>query len=462
MAAINPGNNSTLAEVFTAGPDEVHLAVESAATAFAPTSPWRRLPPRARGSLLYKLADLIDVNRERLATIEALNNGKTYLQALHQDVNACSSIFRYWAGWADKFTGQHIPIGEDFNCETIHEPVGVCALIVPWNLPLIGAAAKLGPALTTGNTTVFKSAEQTPLSVLALADLIHQVGFPAGVVNILSGDGPNCGRHLIAHPKVDKISFTGSTEVGQLIAAEASRSMKRVTTELGGKNPVIVCADANFDLAVENCYNGLFWNKGEACAAGSRIFVHDSIYEKFVLAMKKKISNRTVGHPFDPSGVDQGAQVSEEHLTKILSYIELGKKEGAKLEFGGERMESKGNYLQPTLFSDVSDGMRIFKEEVFGPVMTLNRFSSVEEVIPRANDTPYGLAAGIFSSSIATCHQLSRSIRAGLVFVNCYHVVDVSAPFGGFKQSGIGREGGSYGLAPYVEVKNVVNRVRGL
>jgi aldehyde dehydrogenase (NAD+) len=458
---ISPANNEIVTEVHAAGSREVNLAVDSAAHAMRENSKWRTMHPRARGNLMLKLAELIEKNAEELATLEAMNNGKTFLHASTQDVPATAAMFRYWAGWADKITGKTIPIGNEHFCYTHHEPVGVCALIVPWNLPLIACAAKLGPALAAGNTCVLKSAEQTPLSALKLAELVHQAGFPAGVVNILSGNGPDCGALLVSHPSINKISFTGSVEVGKIIQKAASSGMKRTTMELGGKNPVIVCEDADLENAVKIIHNGLFWNKGEACAAASRIFVHESIQEKFIALSKKLVEARVVGHPFakDLKRIDQGAQVSEEHLKKIQSFIEIGLKEGAKLECGGKRYDVPGNYLQPTLFSHVTDNMTIFKEEIFGPVMTINTFKSVDEVVERANNSPYGLAAGVFTQNIAMANRLSRQIKAGLVFVNCYHVVDVSAPFGGFKESGLGREGGEYGLLPYLEVKNVVNRV---
>jgi aldehyde dehydrogenase (NAD+) len=318
-----------------------------------------------------------------------------------------------------------------------------------------------GPALCAGNTVILKPAEQTPLSTLRLAELVVEAGFPAGVVNIIPGDGTT-GAALVAHPLVSKISFTGSTPVGQRVAAEAGKGLKRVSLELGGKNPVIVCADADLDQAVESVHAGLFWNEGEACASGSRIFVHDSIYEEFVRRSVARAQKRRVVHPFAADGNMgcQGAQVSEEQMNKILGYIDSAKREGARLELGGYRMGKEGFYVAPTVFSEVTDAMTVSKEEIFGPVMCLSRFNDVDEVLQRANATPFGLASGVFSQSAKTIQHLSRGLHSGICFVNCYHVVDVSAPFGGRKHSGMGREGGGmYGLEAYLEVKNVVQHV---
>jgi aldehyde dehydrogenase (NAD+) len=377
------------------------------------------------------------------------------------DAPACAAILRYYAGWADKITGRTIPIGSQHFCYTLHEPVGVCGLIVPWNLPLIAVAAKIGPALVCGNTVVLKTAEQTPLTALRVAELALEAGFPPGVINIISGYGPTTGAEIVRHPLVDKISFTGSVEVGKKIQAMAGDGIKRVTLELGGNNPMIVFADCDVEQAVETVHNGLFWNEGQACAAGSRVFIEDSIYDKFVEKSIERAKKRRVGNPFDSSS-QQGSQVSEEQFNKVLGYIASAQQEGARLVLGGRRIGTKGYYLEPTIFSNVTDKMKVFAEEVFGPVLTLNRFSAkdgLDAIIARANATEYGLAAGVFTKDVTKGNAVTRRLRAGMVFWNCYHVVDISAPFGGMKHSGFGREGGEYGLLPYLEVKMVAQQV---
>jgi len=462
--SVSPANGRVISgaeHLPQASSQDVDAAVQAAHRAFYKTGAgsWASLSPRQRGALLFKLSELISANAEELAVLEALDNGKTLAQARMVDAPASASMFKYWAGWADKMeNGRVIDIGTQHFNYTLHQPVGVCALIVPWNLPLIAAAAKMGPALCAGNTVILKPAEQTPLSTLRLAELVVEAGFPAGVVNILPGDGAT-GAALVSHPLVSKISFTGSTPVGLRVGQEAAKTCKRVSLELGGKNPVIVCADADLDQAVEAVHNGLFWNEGEACASGSRIFVHDSIYDEFVKRQVARAQKRRVGHSF-AGDVQQGAQVSQEQMDKILGYIASAQREGAVLELGGYRMGSEGFYVAPTIFSEVTDEMTVAKEEIFGPVMCLSRFSDEEDVLRRANNTPFGLAAGIFTKDTARGQRLTRGVHAGIVFWNCYHVVDVSAPFGGLKQSGQGREGGgSYGLEPYMEVKSIVQNI---
>jgi aldehyde dehydrogenase (NAD+) len=461
FATINPGNGEVIADVSQATARDVDIAVSAAAGAFDRNSAWRNMTPRERGQCLYRLADLVEQNRVHLAELESLDNGKPLWNSMNIDVPACATVLRYFAGWADKMTGKNIPIGSSHLCLTHHEPVGVCTLIIPWNLPLIGVAAKLGPSLACGNAVVLKSAEQTPLSALGIASLVEEAGFPPGVVNILSGDGKTTGTPLVRHPLVNKIAFTGSTPVGKFIAGEAAAQCKRTTMELGGKNPVIVFADADLDLAVETIHNGLFWNDGEACAASTRIFVEDAVYDEFVRRSTEKAAQRTVGNPFH-EGSQQGAQVSTVQMEKILGYVEGAVKDGAKLETGGFRVGDRGNYVAPTVFSNVTDDMPVFREEVFGPVMTINRFSmqdGLDSIIARANDTTYGLAAGIFTTDSKKGHAVMKGVRAGMIFLNCYHVVDCAAPFGGMKESGYGREGGEYGLLPYLEVKMTVESI---
>lgn len=448
-----------ITEVSEAGQEDVDMAVEAARKAFD-HGPWHRtMTGRDRGACLYRLADLIDQNREHLAQLEALNNGKTLSQARSVDAPACATILRYYAGWADKIYGMHIPISANHLNYTVHEPIGVCGLIIPWNLPLIGVAAKLGPALCTGNTVVLKAAENTPLTALAVAALVKQAGFPEGVINFVSGFGATTGAAICKHPLVDKISFTGSVATGKTIQKVAAESIKRTTLELGGNNPIVVCEDVDIDKTVATVHASVFWNEGEACAAGSRIFVHDKIYDEFVEKSATMAAARKVGNPFSEDS-QQGAQVSEAHLKKIMSYMEGAIKDGATVVTGGRRVGDSGCYLEPTVFSDVTDDMKVFTDEVFGPVMTINRFSDVEDVIQRANNSEYGLACGVFTDNVVKGNEMVKRIRAGLMFWNCYHVVDISAPFGGMKQSGIGREGGPYGLHAYLEPKNVVQAIR--
>ena len=456
-------DGSVIASIPQASTADVDRAVQAAHRAFMARGQgtWHSLTPRQRGTLLQKLAQRIGEAKEELAVLESLNNGKTLQQSRMIDAPACASMFNYWAGWADKLDAGHVvDIGSSHFNYTLHQPVGVCALIVPWNLPLIAAAAKMGPALCAGNTIILKPAEQTPLSALRLAELVHEVGFPAGVVNILPGDG-RTGAALVQHPLVNKISFTGSTPVGQLVGQQAAKTCKRVSLELGGKNPVIVCKDADLDLAVESVHGALFWNEGEACASGSRIFIHEDIYDEFVRRSVERAKKRKVGHSFaTDADIQQGSQVSQEQMEKILGYIEGAKKQGAQLELGGYRMGDKGYYIAPTIFSQVTDEMTVSKEEIFGPVMCLAKFKEIDEVLQRANSTPFGLAAGVFTQSITTSQYLIRNLHSGMVFSNCYHVSDVSAPFGGVKQSGMGREGGGhYCLESYLEVKNVVQKI---
>ena len=434
----------------------MNIAVNAAVAAFDRKSPWRKMDASDRGQLLYKLADLIEKHRVELATLESLDNGKPYHIAYMADLHLCIKCLRYYAGWADKIQGKVVPVDGNFLTYVRHEPVGVCAQIIPWNFPLLMACWKLGPALATGCTVVMKLAEQTPFTALFVANLIKEAGFPKGVVNMLTGFGPECGAPLAKHPKCDKVAFTGSTEVGKLIQGYAAENMKRVTLECGGKSPVIVLKDCDIDQAVDICHVGLFFNHGQCCTAGSRIFVEAPIYEQFVKKAKAKAMGIKLGNPME-KGTDQGPQVDNEQFEKILDLIESGKKEGAKLETGGKRFGDKGYFIEPTVFSNVKDDMRISKEEIFGPVMSIFKFEDLDEVIDRANETMYGLAAGVMTNDHKRAIQISNDLRAGTVWVNCYNVFDIRAPFGGFKMSGVGRELGEYALQNYTEVKTVYN-----
>jgi aldehyde dehydrogenase (NAD+) len=455
FATINPSTGDEICQVAEADAADVEIAVKAARAAFN-RGAWKTMAASERGRLLNRLADLMEQNADELARLESLDNGKPFAIALAVDVPASIGCYRYFAGWADKIHGKTIPIDGDYFCYTRHEAVGVVGQIIPWNFPLLMQAWKLAPALATGNTVVMKPAEQTPLSALRVGELIVEAGFPEGVVNMLPGYGPTAGAAIANHMDVDKVAFTGSTEVGHLIMrAAADSNLKRVTLELGGKSPNIVFADTDLDEAVEGAHFGLFFNHGQCCCAGSRVFVEEKIYDKFVEKSGVRATNRTVGDPFDPK-TEQGPQVDEAQFEKVLSYIDSGKSEGAKLVCGGARVGDKGYFIQPTVFADVQDDMKIAKEEIFGPVMSIIPFKSVDEVVERANRTEYGLAAAVWTRDIKKAHSIADNVRAGTVWVNCYNVLDPRSPFGGFKQSGIGRELGEYGLQQYTEVKSVI------
>src|ERR1700719_3430944 len=397
---INPSTGEVITQVAEADAPDVDKAVSAARAAFE-TGAWRKkLSASQRGNLMYKLADLIEKNADELAQLEALDNGKPYHVARAADVALTIACYRYFAGWADKNQGKTIPVNGPYFTYTKHEPVGVAGQIIPWNFPLLMQAWKLGPALAAGCTVVLKPAEQTPLTALRVGELINEAGFPPGVVNILPGYGPTAGAAIARHMDVDKVAFTGSTEVGHLIMrAAADSNLKRVTLELGGKSPNIVFADTDLDEAVEGAHFGLFFNHGQCCCAGSRVFVEEKIYDQFVEKSGVRAKNRTVGDPFDPK-TEQGPQVDNAQFEKVLSYIDSGRIEGATLVCGGERVGDKGYFIQPTVFADVQDNMKIAKEEIFGPVMSIIPFKSVDEVVSRANRTNYGFAAAVWTEDI--------------------------------------------------------------
>ncbi|KAK9513281.1 hypothetical protein VZT92_026827 [Zoarces viviparus] len=456
---INPATGEVICQVAEADKADVDKAVKAARDAFRLGSPWRRMDASHRGLLLNRLADAIERDAAYLAELETLDNGKPYTMSYTVDVPTVVKCFRYYAGWADKWEGKTIPIDGDYFCYTRHEPIGVCGQIIPWNFPLLMQAWKIAPALATGNTVVMKVAEQTPLTALYVASLIKEVGFPEGVVNILSGMGPSAGAAIAGHMDVDKLAFTGSTEVGHLIQqASGSSNLKKVTLELGGKSPNIILSDANMEDAVEQAHFGLFFNQGQCCTAASRTFVQADIYDEFVERSVERARRRVVGNPFDLK-TEQGPQVDQEQFNKILGYISSGKREGAKLMCGGGVAADRGYFIQPTVFGDVQDNMTIAREEIFGPVMQIMKFKTLEEVVTRANDTKYGLAAAVFTKDIDKASYVTNGLRAGTVWVNCYDVFATQAPFGGYKASGNGRELGEYGLDNYTEVKTVIIKV---
>lgn len=455
---INPSTEEVITSVCEATEKDVDLAVAAARKAFETT--WRQTTPQTRGQLLLKLADLIGENTDLLAAVESLDNGKSITMA-RGDIGAVIGTLRYYGGWADKITGKTIDVSPDMFNYTLREPIGVCGQIIPWNFPLLMLAWKIGPALATGNTIVMKTAEQTPLSALVLANLVKEAGFPPGVFNVLSGFGKVAGAAISAHMDIDKVAFTGSTIVGRAIMkAAASSNLKKVTLELGGKSPNIVFNDADIEQTISWVNFGIYFNHGQCCCAGTRIFVQEGVYDKFLEAFKKRAIANKVGDPFDEKTF-QGPQVSQLQYDRIMGYIEDGKKEGATVEIGGERHGNKGYFIQPTIFSNVNPDMKIMKEEIFGPVCAISKFKDEEEAIKLGNNTTYGLAAAVHTKDLNTAIRVSGALKAGTVWVNCYNLIRHESEFGGYKQSGIGRELGEGALASYTETKSVAIRLGG-
>jgi aldehyde dehydrogenase (NAD+) len=406
-----------------------------------------------RGNLMFELADLVERDSQSLAALESLNSGKTINDAIG-DMQGVVNTLRYYAGWADKIEGRTVPVRGNFLSYTLRQPVGVVGQIIPWNFPLLMLAWKWGPALACGNTIVMKPAEQTPLTALRLGELAIEAGFPAGVINLINGFGETAGAALVAHPDVDKIAFTGHVDTAKIIQRQAAETLKRTTFELGGKSPNVIFADADMEDAVAGAFHAIYFHGGQCCTAGSRLFVEEKIHDDFVARLAEKARNRSIGDPLDPA-TEQGPQVSQEQMEKILHYVDLGRKEGARLLTGGARRGDRGYFVEPTLFDDVKDDMAIARDEIFGPVVSVLPFRRVDELVERANNTSYGLAAAVWTKDIDKAHLFARRVKAGTVWVNCYHVVDTTTPFGGFKMSGQGRENGEAALDHYSELKTV-------
>ncbi|XP_010550864.1 PREDICTED: aldehyde dehydrogenase family 2 member C4-like [Tarenaya hassleriana] len=453
---IDPRNEEVIAMIAEGDKEDVDLAVKAARFAFD-HGPWPRMTGSERARLMHKFADLIDQNIEELAFLDAVDAGKLFGTGKMVDIPAVSARFRYYAGAADKIHGEVLKMTRPcLFGYTLKEPIGVVGIITPWNFPSANFAMKVAPALAAGCTMVVKPAEQSPLSALFYANLANQAGIPDGVINVVTGFGPTAGAAIASHMDIDKVSFTGSTEVGRkIMQAAAASNLKDVSLELGGKSPLLIFDDADIDRAANLALVGNFYNKGEVCVASSRVFVQEGVYDSFVKKLVEKARDWTVGDTFDPTA-RQGPQVDKRQFEKILSYIDHGKREGATLVSGGNAIGDKGYFIEPTIFADVTDDMKIYQDEIFGPVMSLMKFKTVEEGIEMANNTRYGLAAGIVSKNIDLVNRVSRSIRAGAIWVNCYYGFDADCPFGGYKMSGIGQDSGLEALHSYLHVKSVV------
>ena len=456
----NPANGEVIAHAAACEKADVDLAVAAARDAFD-TGPWRRMTASERGRIVWKIGDLILKYAEELAQLESLDNGKPIAVARAADVPLAADLFHYMAGWATKIEGNTIPLsvpytpGAEYHAYTRKEPIGVVGQIIPWNFPLLMAAWKLGPVLATGCTVVLKLAEETPLSGLRLAEICQEAGLPDGVLNVITGFGEPCGAPLAAHPLVDKVAFTGSTEVGKLIVRAAANDLKKLTLELGGKSPNIILDDADLDVAIPGAANAIFFNQGQCCAAGSRLFVQEKIYDKVMDGVAKIARGIKVGPGLDPS-TQMGPLVSQIQFDRVSGYVSAGARDGAKALTGGGRFGDKGYFLEPTVLVDATEKMSVYQEEIFGPVVTAVPFKDLDDdLIRRANDTVFGLASGIYSTNASRIHKLAARLRAGTVWVNCYNIFDAALPFGGYKQSGWGREMGHEVLKNYLETKSV-------
>lgn len=448
----NPATGEVLAFVSEAQAEDIDKAVVAAKEAFE-HGPWSKMSAAERGRLMYRLAQLIEQHKQELAEIDSLDNGKPMREVIENDIPNAIGQFEYFAGWTTKIIGQTIPVSGPYFNYTRHEPVGVVGQIIPWNFPLMMAAWKIAPALATGCTVVLKPAEQTPLSALYLAELAAEAGFPEGVINVVPGFGETAGDALVKHPDVNKIAFTGSTVVGKSIMKTAADTLKRVTLELGGKSPNIILPDADLTKATPGVFSGIMANQGEVCSAGSRVYIQKNMFDNVVSDLVTYAKSVKLGSGLSPD-TDMGPLVSKEQQDRVVGYINRGKSEGAELLCGGSHTE-KGYFVEPTVFADVHDTMSIAREEIFGPVVVAMPYDDLDEIIERANATPFGLAAGLWTESLKNAHYVANRLKAGSVWVNCYNLTDPASPFGGYKESGFGREMGSYALDNYTEVKSV-------
>src|SRR5579862_4964220 len=450
---LNPATEEVLALVAEGDKADVDEAVKHARKAYE-EGKWPNLSPHARTRFLLQIADLIEKHADELAELETLDNGKPLWESRNIDIPGAAETFRYYAGWSTKIYGETNPSDPSFFNYTLREPVGVCGQIIPWNFPLLMAAWKLGPALACGNTVILKPAEQTPLTALRLGELIMEAGVPEGVLNIITGFGPGAGSSIAEHPDVDKVAFTGSTEVGKIILKASAGNLKRVSLELGGKSPNIIFPDADMKEAIPTSMMGVFFNSGQVCCAGTRIFVQKDMYDNVVDQLTTFSKGMSYGDPLDPKTV-MGPVVSKDQFDRVKSYLDVGKKEGAKVTVGGETGTGKGYFVKPTVFADVNNDMQIAREEIFGPVATAIPFKDESDAVFQGNDTEYGLAAAVWTRDIGRAHKVARALKAGTVWVNCYNQLDPISPFGGYKQSGFGRELGKYALELYSQVKSV-------
>lgn len=453
FATVNPATEEEITQVAEGDKEDIDAAAKAARDAFD-NGPWSKMDARDRGRLIYLLADRMEAEIDDLARLETLDNGKPFNDSRNVDLPLAIDCLRYYAGYADKIHGSTIPIRGNHFCYTRREPIGVAGQIIPWNFPILMTAWKWAPALAAGCTIVMKPAEQTPLTCLRLAQLAKEAGIPDGVINVVPGFGPTAGSAVVKHPLIDKIAFTGEHRTAQIITRESADTLKRLTFELGGKSPNVIFADADLDAAAMGAYVGLFLNQGQCCCAGSRVFVEKSKHDEFMDKLQKLTENRKVGDPF-AADTEQGPQVDKAQFDKILSYIDKGKNEGATCVTGGERVGDKGYFVAPTIFDNVSDDMSIATDEIFGPVLSVLTFEDKEDMIQRANNTFYGLAAAVWTRDVSRAHEFAQRVRAGTIWVNCYDVFDAAAPFGGFKMSGYGRELGEEGLKAYTESKTV-------
>ncbi|KAF5748602.1 aldehyde dehydrogenase family 2 member C4-like [Tripterygium wilfordii] len=455
---IDPRTEEVIARIAEGDKEDIDLAVKAARHAFD-HGPWPRLPGAERGRIMMKFADLIDENIEEIAALDAIDAGKLFAMGKAVDIPGAAQTLRYYAGAADKIHGKVLKMTRELHGYTLREPIGVVGHIIPWNFPSSIFFMKVSPALAAGCTIILKPAEQTPLSALYYAHLAKMAGIPDGVLNVVPGFGPTAGAAISSHMDIDKVCFTGSTEVGRAVMEAAAKSnLKQVSLELGGKSPMLIFDDADIDKATDLALFGVVFNKGEACVASSRVYVQEGIYDEFVIKLVQKAKALVVADPFDPTS-NQGPQVDKTQFEKILTYIEHGKREGATILAGGNRVDIKGYYIEPTIFADVKEDMLIAKDEIFGPVMSLMKFKTIEEAIKSANNTRYGLAAGIITKDLNVANTVSRSVRAGIVWINCYFALDMDCPYGGYKMSGFGRDLGMEALDKYLQVKSVVTPI---